>query len=108
MNIQEQLTQISKKVRKLRENKKLSQKQLGDIVGTCGQNISHIEHGKVVPTLDMVLLLSETLDSSPNDLVGFEGKTVDEILKSCSEEEGILIRKVANEIDRAYHNNIIR
>lgn len=41
----------------MRETKNLTQKELGDIIGTSITNISHWESGKNIPTINSIKML---------------------------------------------------
>ena len=49
---------LGKRVKGLRESMKLTQQDLGDIVGLHGTNIGRLESGKVFPSSDVLLKMS--------------------------------------------------
>lgn len=49
---------LGKRVKSLRENMKLTQQDLGDIVDLHGSNVGRIENGKVFPASDVLLKMA--------------------------------------------------
>lgn len=62
---------IGIRIKELRIEKRLSQRELGEKLGFCNQLVSFWESGKREPSLDAVLMLAEFFNSSPNYLLGF-------------------------------------
>ena len=62
---------IGKRIKELRIERKLSQRELGESLGFSNQLVSFWEAGKREPSLDIVLLLAEFFNTSPNYLLGF-------------------------------------
>lgn len=58
-------------VRALRTDRKMSQEMLGAKAGIHATWISHIESGKVNPTIGNVALLSEAFGVKLSDLIAF-------------------------------------
>ena len=54
----------------LRKRKKLSQAQLGKMVGTSGDIIGRYERAIITPSIDVILKISESLGVSIDFLVG--------------------------------------
>lgn len=52
------MNSLGSRIKSLRENRKMTQQALGDIVKLHGSNIGRIESGKVFPTSDVVLKMS--------------------------------------------------
>ena len=63
------MTDISKNIRHFRRRKALSQSALAEILHVTRQAVSGWETGKTFPDLDMVVRLSEALDTDPNSLL---------------------------------------
>lgn len=61
------------KVKELRENFGLTQKELGEKVGVSRQAINAIETGKFDPSIWLAYDLAKYFDSSIEDLFDFEG-----------------------------------
>lgn len=55
---------IGTRIKSLRENQKLTQQQLGEIVELHGSNIGRIEKGKVYPTSDVLLKICQYFNVS--------------------------------------------
>ena len=62
---------FGKRLRILRLERNLTQKQLAEILGTSQQCISRWVNGNREPSLDDVLLVCNILDEDPNELLGF-------------------------------------
>lgn len=58
------------RLRELREEKKLTQEQLGKIIGQTKSNISKYERGELEPNLQTLSELSEIFDVSLDYLIG--------------------------------------
>ena len=52
------MNSLGKRVKSLRENMKMTQQDLGDIVELHGSNIGRIENGKVFPSSDVLLKMA--------------------------------------------------
>ena len=61
---------IGQKIRELRLDKGLSQRQLGVCLGFCNQTISFWESGKREPDLDSVIKIAQFFDVTLDYLVG--------------------------------------
>ncbi|WP_200416315.1 helix-turn-helix domain-containing protein [Virgibacillus salexigens] len=59
---------VGNKIREFRKKKKLTQKELGDIIGVKHNTISNYETGTISPEQDALFLLSRALDISIDDL----------------------------------------
>lgn len=85
------------RIRELRLSKNISQRELGNIIGTSQQTISRLEVGNYSPPVDLVINLAEYFDVSIDYLLGFSdfeysfeyGKEIDMHMKENYE----LIRK---------------
>ena len=53
------ITHISRKIRNLREEKKLTQEELAEKLGISRQSIISVEKGKCLPSLPLALRISE-------------------------------------------------
>ena len=60
---------FSENLEKMREQKELSQDQLGLLAGVNGRQISKYEHNKVEPNLKTLKKLAEVLEISIDDLI---------------------------------------
>ena len=62
---------IGTRIKELRVEAGLSQRELGEKLGFCNQSVSFWESGRREPSLDIVLQLAEFFGTSPNYLLGF-------------------------------------
>jgi len=62
---------ISERLRILRKNRGLTQKELSEKVGVTEQAISNWERDKSYPSLELIQALINILDCSPNDIMGY-------------------------------------
>ena len=61
--------EIGKRIRKYREDRKLSQKDLADMIGVSNSRISNWEKGINRPDADMLADLGRALKVSPSELL---------------------------------------
>ena len=69
---------IGKRIKQLRTNQKISQQELGDILGVTKVSVSCYENGKRVPSLDTLIKLAKYFNTSIDYLVGREKKIFNE------------------------------
>lgn len=62
---------LGEKIAYYRKRKGLTQQALGDEVGKERQDISNIEHGRMVISSYLVYKIAQALDVTPNELMGF-------------------------------------
>lgn len=62
---------ISERLKILRKNKGLTQKELSEKIGVTEQAVSKWERGKSYPSIDVIQAMTNILDCSPNDLFGY-------------------------------------
>lgn len=60
------------RVKKLRKQRKLSQKELGDAIGLTPKSISTIESGLRTTTIEKLILLAKFFDVSTDYLLGLK------------------------------------
>lgn len=63
---------IKLRIKELREEKGLSQKQLAEAIGLKHQTISHYENGRLEPNLETIEKLCNYFDVSAGYLLGIE------------------------------------
>ncbi len=68
---QEFRIKLGERIVHLRKKKKLSQNDLAYKIGWDKPNLRNIEHGRGNPTLRSLLLISEGLDITINELIDF-------------------------------------
>lgn len=76
--------ELGKKIRQLREDRKLSQAELAKVIGTSREIVSNIETGARMPKLGEISELSSFFHCSIDDLVSDEGN-VEIIVKKSKE-----------------------
>lgn len=59
------------KLKQLREQKKISQRKLADIIGKSFRTVQQWERGDSFPNAEMVWRLCEVFGTDPNDLLGW-------------------------------------
>ena len=59
-------------IRKVRENRNLTQVQLGEQIGVSGKTVSKWETGKGLPEVSLMMPLCETLNITVNELLSGE------------------------------------
>lgn len=63
------------RLREIRKSRKLTMKQLGEMVGVTESAIGMYETGRRKPDYEMLLKLGEALDCSVPDIIGYEKST---------------------------------
>ena len=66
------LKKIGQFLAKLRQEKKLTQEQLGEKIGVTNKTISRWENGNYLPPVEMLMQLSQFYDISINELLSGE------------------------------------
>ncbi|MDR3286398.1 MAG: helix-turn-helix domain-containing protein [Prevotellaceae bacterium] len=66
------LIEIGMKIRKLREEKNISQQDLAAACNFEKSNMSRLEAGRTNPTIGTLLKICEALDVKLSDLINFE------------------------------------
>lgn len=70
----EQIKQMGKRIKECRKKKKMTQRQLGEILGISIDQVSNIELGRSVCKTDHIYLLTQVLDISADYLL--KGNTI--------------------------------
>lgn len=73
------VTYISKRIKNLREEKKLTQEALADQLGISRQSIISVEKGKCLPSLPLALRMANIFNSTLEDI--FNPQKIDEFKK---------------------------
>ncbi|MCL2556784.1 MAG: helix-turn-helix domain-containing protein [Firmicutes bacterium] len=63
---------FGQRVKELREEKKLTQVELGKLLGLSYQTIGHYENGTTQPTLETLAKMCEIFDVTASYLLGLE------------------------------------
>ena len=90
-------------IRKIREMRKLTMKELGKKVGVSESAIGYYETGKREPRYEMCLRIAEALECSYYDLIGLpvntfqlssEEETIISLYRKASERDQSLIKQI--------------
>lgn len=77
---------LGERIKILREQRKMSQDQLGAAVGVTKQTVSNWENGNITPAMDKFTRLIEFFHTTPNYILGFDERYVMD-LSGLSDEE---------------------
>ena len=80
------------RLRMLRKEKGLTQKQLGEMIGVGRTTISEYENGKIVPRQDGLVRLAELLNTSIDFLTGATSYTTDGDVFQLDESMLVIMR----------------
>lgn len=90
-----------KNLRKLRTEKKITQQQLADVIGTSQQSINKYENHRVEPDINTLMKLADYFHTTVDYLVGHTllKEALEETLELTREEYGFIqeYRKLTNE-----------
>lgn len=64
------MKRLTERIRMLRENNHLTQRQLAEYLGLRQQTYSRYERGELIPSLDSIAALADFYDTSTDFLVG--------------------------------------
>ena len=70
---------VGENIRALREQKRLSQKEVAAAIGAAPTQYSRVENGKVLPSLTTLMKVAKVLDTSLDDLVTANGQAAQEV-----------------------------
>lgn len=94
--------EIGIRIRKYRELRGLSQKELADLIGVSNSRVSNWEQGINRPNADIISDLCKALDVSPSKLLGIQIST-----DSLNEQERKLISAYRNKPELQEAVNIL-
>lgn len=101
---------LERRIKELRLNKKLSQQELGNIIGVSKVSISGYENGTRTPNLDKLIELANYFKVSVDYLIGRDKKAYNEMdnkfVGYISEEDIELINELKHYPN--LYNNIIK
>ena len=63
---------IGNNIKRIRQNKGVTQEQLGDIIGVTGQAISKWENGSALPDIQVLPKLADYFGISIDELMGYK------------------------------------
>src|SRR4051794_5419210 len=75
---------FAKRVKLTRERQNLNQAQLAEKSGLTPAAISQIEAGERIPAFKTIIELAKALKTTPNDLMGVEGDSLDPSLRELT------------------------
>ena len=75
---------FAKRVKLTRERQNLNQAQLAEKSGLTPAAISQIEAGERIPAFKTIIELAKALKTTPNDLMGVEGESLDPSLRELT------------------------
>ena len=91
------MVEFGVRLKALRKEKRLTQKQLASMIGVQHSVISFYEVGDRIPSVEIIIKLAAVLHVSADYLLGIEKKdTID--ISGLSEEDKKLIRSMVNNI----------
>lgn len=61
---------LDKRIRQLRLERGINQKELGDAVGVSKQSVSNWENGNIMPSIDLLIRLADFFGVSTDHLLG--------------------------------------
>lgn len=89
------MVEFGQRLRALRKQKNLTQKQLAELIGVKNSIVSFYEVGDRFPSPEMIIKLSSTLNTSADFLLGLErGKSVD--ISDLSDEDERVVRIIVD------------
>ena len=89
-------TEFANTIFQIRQERNLTQKDLGEIIGVSDRTISKWENGTTVPDLCQIRNICKKLEISPSLLIKSEKKLVDGL--------GNLKRKIGKALNYVLHN----
>lgn len=87
---------VGKKIKQLRTNSKMTQKELGEKIGVKHNTISAYERGTISPEQDMLFALSSVFEVSVDDFFPYiEGtRKTDELEKALKKASGLNVEDI--------------
>lgn len=95
------------RIKKLRENKKITQQELGVIIGLHGSNVGRIENGKVYPTSDVLLKICQYFSVSCDWLLTGEEKSDHSFCDYAGERDLLRLYRQLSAKDKAEIEELI-
>lgn len=93
------MVEFGHKLKELRTQKNLTQKQLAELIGVKNSIISFYEVGDRFPSPEVIVKLAAVLHTSTDYLLGVEkGETID--VTGLNEEDKILVRSLVDVLRR--------
>jgi|SRR5699024_6924203 len=92
------MTNIGKRLKKLRKNMDLKQKEVANQTGISSVNLSRYEKGNRTPDQETINVLAEFYNVSPAYLLLGENESKHDFLKDITDEEAQLLKEYLKEI----------
>ncbi|MCL1858385.1 MAG: helix-turn-helix domain-containing protein [Oscillospiraceae bacterium] len=82
------MNNIGKTIKKIREEKNITQEQLAEKLNVTRQAVSNWENGKTQPDIDTIIKISEILEVSVEEIIYGQKKITNEIVTNKSVKIG--------------------
>lgn len=90
---------LEKRIKQLRLERGLNQKSLGDAVGVSKQSVSNWENGNIMPSVDILIRLSDFFGVSTDYLLGrTDGRTLN--VEGLTDVEMTHLQLIADDLKR--------
>ncbi|MEG0156527.1 MAG: helix-turn-helix transcriptional regulator [Anaerovoracaceae bacterium] len=94
--------EIGGRIKLARREAGISQERLAEVVGVCATHISHVENGKSVPSVKVLIGVMNCLKVTPNQIFGGSVETsksqllkeTEMIFKDCSVKEASKLNRL--------------
>ncbi|AZR72774.1 hypothetical protein BBF96_04820 [Anoxybacter fermentans] len=86
---------VGERLSKIRKEKKLTLRELGNAVGVSASHIGQIEKGVTNPSIDLLARIAEFLKVHPCDLLQTTNISMGERLRSIRKEKGIDLEELS-------------
>ena len=93
---------VGKRLNKIRKEKKLTLRELGNAVGVSASHIGQIEKGITNPSLELLGRIAEFLKVHPCDLLKTSNISMGERLRTLREEKGVELEDLSKGTDIPY------
>lgn len=93
---------VGERLNKIRKEKNLTLRELGNAVGVSASHIGQIEKGVTNPSIELLAKLAEYLKVHPCDLLLTTNISMGERLRSYREEKGIDLEELSKATDIPY------
>lgn len=91
---------VGKFLKQLRNEKNMTQEQLGDIIGVTNKTVSRWENGNYMPPVDCLVLLSDFYKISINEILAGEYVSVDDFKDKADENLATVLEDIQKENKR--------
>lgn len=93
------MVEFGNRLRKLRKQKNLTQKQLASLIGVKNSIISFYEVGDRIPSPEIIIKLATALNVSSDFLLGIEkGESID--VSGLEDQDKMLVRSIVDALKR--------